>query len=117
MVSTAGYTKTDGGRYYYSGFYAGDFTISENVLYFDSSASVGNTSCALFETVNDNIVEGTELFTFQALARNSLDLFADGDRISLSVVDDDGKRIDIYIKGCSATRQNIALRNNSWMVM
>ena len=67
--------------------------ISGEALYFNSSASAGDTRCALFETVKDTIVEGTEVFTFQALARNSLDVFTNSSNyVSLSVEDDDGKR-------------------------
>ena len=67
-------------------------------MYFNLSASASDDRCALFETVKDTIVEGTEVFTFQALARNSLDVFTNSsNRVSLSVEDDDGKRIEILM--------------------
>ena len=78
---------------------ADDFTISEEALYFNSSASASDVRCALFETVNDTIVEGTEVFTFQALARNSLDVFTNSSNyVSLSVEDDDGKRTEVLMR-------------------
>ena len=77
-------------------FCADDFTISEEALYFNSSSSASDVRCALFETVDDTIVEGTEVFTFQALARNSLDVFTNSSNyVSLSVEDDDGKRTEV----------------------
>ena len=68
-------------------------------MYFNSSASASDVRCALFETVDDTIVEGTEVFTFQALARNSLDMFTNSSNyVSLSVEDDDGKRTEVLMR-------------------
>lgn len=71
-------------------------------MFFNSTASVGNASCALFETVKDSIVEGTEVFTFRALPRNTMDEFSN-DLISLSVGDDDGKNVVLLVKGRNNT--------------
>ena len=47
-----------------------------------------------FSTVDDNLVEGDEVMTFRAVARDSLDVFSDsGDMFPLTVYDDDSECI------------------------
>lgn len=63
---------------------------SSFTLYFESASMVGERRCVLFETVKDTIVESDEVFSFEASTGNSLDMFAEDNRFSLTVVDDDG---------------------------
>ena len=59
---------------------------------FDSSSLTGDTRCFQIETVKDTIVEGDEVFTFMALADNTLDIFSEGtNEFTLTIYDDDGK--------------------------
>lgn len=64
--------------------------LSSPVVHFNSSSSIGETRCVQFLPVSDMIVEGNEVFTFRAVARNSLDTFTDNGTFSLTIYDDDG---------------------------
>ncbi len=67
-----------------------DFTLAGYAVYFNASSMEGDTRCFQFQPVNDTIVEGDEVMSFQVQARNPLDVFQD-DEFSLTVFDNDGK--------------------------
>lgn len=70
---------------------SGDFSISGSVIYFNSSHVAEDMKCIQLETVEDTIVEGDEVIRFQAVTRNTLDVFfEDNDEFSLTVSDNDG---------------------------
>lgn len=72
--------------------FLGDFMLSSSVVYFNASSSVGETRCVQFLPINDLIVEADEVFTFQAVARNSLDVFTNNEStFSVIIYDEDGK--------------------------
>jgi hypothetical protein len=87
--------KKSGKVYYWYSCCADDFSVTGSVLYFNTSAAVGDTSCVNFVTVKDTTVEGSEVFTFQAVPRNNLDAFTEN-MISLNVADDDGMKTTLH---------------------
>ncbi len=69
----------------------GDFILSSSAVFFNSSSSVGETRCVQVQPVDDTIVEGDEVMTFLAVARNPLDVFTNNEsRFLFTIHDDDG---------------------------
>ena len=73
--------------------YTGDFSIVEDSLVFFSNSTANTTLCFTFSPVNDDIIEGDEVFTFTALTANELDVFMDSasDPFIIVIYNDDGK--------------------------
>ena len=63
---------------------------SSVTLYFEPSSEAGERRCAYFESVNDTITEADEVMNFNASTGNNLDVFADGNMFSVTIVDNDG---------------------------
>ncbi len=72
-------------------FHTGDFIIEEDGFIFYQNASINDTRCFSFTTVDDAIVEGNETFRFIPSSSNKLDSFMEGyNEFSLTIYDDDG---------------------------
>lgn len=77
----------------------GDSFLSSSLVYFNSSSSIGETRCVQLLIANDEVVEGNEVVIIEAVARNSLDYFFNGDRtFSLTIDDDDGMANAIILR-------------------
>ena len=70
----------------------GDFSISGNSISFDSSSVASTQACLIFDPVDDDYIEDSEQFVFQARADDQLDQFgaSSSGPFSLTIFDDDG---------------------------
>ncbi len=71
----------------------GDFTLSNSLLTFNS-LNANNRLCAVFDPVDDTIVEDTEIFVFMVSLPNSMDsIVGRYSYFQFLVFDSDGKNL------------------------
>jgi hypothetical protein len=73
-------------------FYTDDFNIGRNSVTFPLVSSVGRTECFSFIPVDDDILEGTEVFMLQIVPNNTSDeAVAGGNLFTVFIQDNESK--------------------------